>query len=174
MILRRWKRCTIIVRNEKCACNYMNKNKLLVRKGGFEPPRLSAPPPQDGVSASSTTSALESIVYKDSRNLKSLQVSSLTYCFTKISFSVCKHNKHCTRYCTHILNFNPRQVNSTLEWATRQSLRTRKLRVIYGDILRNLEQMDVQRSIRPGNNQVQRNLNALECFECTVVDLGGM
>ena len=29
----------------------------LVRKGGFEPPRLSAPPPQDGVSASSTTSA---------------------------------------------------------------------------------------------------------------------
>jgi polyisoprenoid-binding protein YceI len=28
-----------------------------VRKGGFEPPRLSAPPPQDGVSASSTTSA---------------------------------------------------------------------------------------------------------------------
>jgi tetratricopeptide (TPR) repeat protein len=30
----------------------------MVRKGGFEPPRLSAPPPQDGVSASSTTSAL--------------------------------------------------------------------------------------------------------------------
>jgi hypothetical protein len=29
-----------------------------VRKGGFEPPRLSAPPPQDGVSASSTTSAV--------------------------------------------------------------------------------------------------------------------
>ena len=33
------------------------KIKALVRKGGFEPPRLSAPPPQDGVSASSTTSA---------------------------------------------------------------------------------------------------------------------
>src|ERR1039458_426948 len=31
----------------------------MVRKGGFEPPRLSAPPPQDGVSASSTTSALQ-------------------------------------------------------------------------------------------------------------------
>ena len=31
---------------------------ILVRKGGFEPPRLAAPPPQDGVSASSTTSAL--------------------------------------------------------------------------------------------------------------------
>ncbi len=30
----------------------------LVRKGGFEPPCLSAPPPQDGVSASSTTSAI--------------------------------------------------------------------------------------------------------------------
>ena len=30
----------------------------MVRKGGFEPPRLSAPPPQDGVSASSTTSAM--------------------------------------------------------------------------------------------------------------------
>jgi hypothetical protein len=36
-------------------------NELLVRKGGFEPPRLSAPPPQDGVSANSTTSALKSI-----------------------------------------------------------------------------------------------------------------
>jgi hypothetical protein len=34
----------------------------MVRKGGFEPPRLSAPPPQDGVSASSTTSALKSIL----------------------------------------------------------------------------------------------------------------
>ena len=31
--------------------------EFMVRKGGFEPPRLSAPPPQDGVSASSTTSA---------------------------------------------------------------------------------------------------------------------
>jgi hypothetical protein len=31
---------------------------VMVRKGGFEPPRLSAPPPQDGVSANSTTSAL--------------------------------------------------------------------------------------------------------------------
>jgi hypothetical protein len=33
-------------------------HQKLVRKGGFEPPRLSAPPPQDGVSASSTTSAV--------------------------------------------------------------------------------------------------------------------
>lgn len=30
---------------------------MLVRKGGFEPPRLTAPPPQDGASASSATSA---------------------------------------------------------------------------------------------------------------------
>ena len=36
-----------------------NGMNTLVRKGGFEPPRLSAPPPQDGVSASSTTSARE-------------------------------------------------------------------------------------------------------------------
>jgi hypothetical protein len=35
----------------------------LVRKGGFEPPRLSAPPPQDGVSASSTTSARQELLY---------------------------------------------------------------------------------------------------------------
>ena len=33
----------------------------MVRKGGFEPPRLSAPPPQDGVSASSTTSAQDEL-----------------------------------------------------------------------------------------------------------------
>src|SRR6516165_3595326 len=37
--------------------------KYLVRKGGFEPPRLSAPPPQDGVSASSTTSARQQPLY---------------------------------------------------------------------------------------------------------------
>ena len=53
-----WKHCTIIVRFQERASNYMSINELLVRKGGFEPPRLSAPPPQDGVSASSTTSAL--------------------------------------------------------------------------------------------------------------------
>ena len=35
----------------------IGKMIAMVRKGGFEPPRLSAPPPQDGVSASSTTSA---------------------------------------------------------------------------------------------------------------------
>ena len=29
----------------------------MVREGGFEPPRLAAPPPQDGVSANSTTPA---------------------------------------------------------------------------------------------------------------------
>ncbi len=30
----------------------------MVPKGGLEPPRVAPPPPQDGVSASSTTSAL--------------------------------------------------------------------------------------------------------------------
>ena len=37
----------------------ISKNQLskLVRKGGLEPPCLSAPPPQDGVSANFTTSA---------------------------------------------------------------------------------------------------------------------
>ena len=35
----------------------MFRMSAMVRKGGFEPPRLAAPPPQDGVSASSTTSA---------------------------------------------------------------------------------------------------------------------
>jgi hypothetical protein len=34
-----------------------NNGDMLVRKGGFEPPRLTAPPPQDGASASSATSA---------------------------------------------------------------------------------------------------------------------
>src|SRR5579864_4183818 len=33
------------------------KRREMVRKGGFEPPRLTAPPPQDGASASSATSA---------------------------------------------------------------------------------------------------------------------
>jgi hypothetical protein len=34
----------------------------MVRKGGLEPPCLTAPPPQDGVSANSTTSALHNLV----------------------------------------------------------------------------------------------------------------
>ena len=38
--------------------NSNEERSNLVRKGGFEPPCLSAPPPQDGVSASSTTSAI--------------------------------------------------------------------------------------------------------------------
>ena len=37
--------------------NMNAKVDILVRKGGFEPPRLTAPPPQDGASASSATSA---------------------------------------------------------------------------------------------------------------------
>src|ERR1700730_9086632 len=37
--------------------SWRRKGDVLVRKGGFEPPRLTAPPPQDGASASSATSA---------------------------------------------------------------------------------------------------------------------
>src|SRR5437868_14972535 len=56
----------------------------------------------------------------------------------------------------------------------RHRLRTRKLCFIYGDILRNLEQMDVERSIGPDNNQVPRNLYAIKALVITVVDLGGI
>src|ERR1017187_377305 len=41
-------------RNSLCLLWFL---KVVVRKGGFEPPRLTAPPPQDGASASSATSA---------------------------------------------------------------------------------------------------------------------
>jgi len=34
----------------------------MVRKGGLEPPCLTAPPPQDGVSANSTTSAFVALM----------------------------------------------------------------------------------------------------------------
>ena len=44
-----------------------------MRKGGFEPPCLSAPPPQDGVSASSTTSALSRKCFVFNCLLKHLQ-----------------------------------------------------------------------------------------------------
>jgi hypothetical protein len=38
----------------------------MVRKGGLEPPCLAAPPPQDGVSANSTTSAgIKFPIFKD-------------------------------------------------------------------------------------------------------------
>ena len=50
----------------------------LVRKGGFEPPRLSAPPPQDGVSASSTTSALRKLFVVNS--LVSSSGEDISYC----------------------------------------------------------------------------------------------
>src|SRR6185503_16038174 len=53
-----------LYRNKSRICKISRPLKTLVRKGGFEPPRLSAPPPQDGVSASSTTSAAGSIIAK--------------------------------------------------------------------------------------------------------------
>src|SRR5437867_1996473 len=50
-----------------------NSSLVLVPKGGLEPPRVSPPPPQDGVSASSTTSALGKRV---SENRKARKVES--------------------------------------------------------------------------------------------------
>jgi hypothetical protein len=41
----------------------------MVRKGGFEPPRLTAPPPQDGASASSATSARGEVRKKRTRSV---------------------------------------------------------------------------------------------------------
>src|SRR5579862_183184 len=60
-------------------------NVILVRKGGFEPPRLSAPPPQDGVSASSTTSA----------GIKLVAINNLT---TPVSEGI----SDCTGFCTDL------------------------------------------------------------------------
>jgi hypothetical protein len=40
-------------------------NRLKMRKAGFEPARLSPPPPQDGVSTSSTTSAFDILASKE-------------------------------------------------------------------------------------------------------------
>src|SRR5919198_4545461 len=48
---------------------------MMVRKGGFEPPRLSAPPPQDGVSASSTTSAFLIVFTTEARRHRELAIS---------------------------------------------------------------------------------------------------
>ena len=50
----------------------------------------------------------------------------------------------------------------------------RKARVVHGDILRNLEKMDVQSSVGSSNNEVQRDLYAIKRFVITVVDLGGI
>ena len=64
---------------------------------------------QDGVSASSTTSALESIVYKEFYKCLKTSAKRLTNLLfhNALSFSVLQQNKRCTRYCTHILHFNP-------------------------------------------------------------------
>src|ERR1700727_2028173 len=51
----------------------------MVRKGGFEPPRLSAPPPQDGVSASSTTSALGRTSSDEQSSLAAVHYSKASY-----------------------------------------------------------------------------------------------
>jgi hypothetical protein len=55
----------------------------MVRKAGLEPACLSAPPPQDGVSANSTTSAGD----------KLHGTNDLALCHGK-------DESHCTRFCT--------------------------------------------------------------------------
>jgi hypothetical protein len=60
----------------------------MVRKGGFEPPRLSAPPPQDGVSASSTTSA-----------------RCNSHAFNILARSTSEGNSHYTGLCADLLHF---------------------------------------------------------------------
>ena len=79
--------CTRIVRFEKHVSNYLIIDWLLVRKGGFEPPRLSAPPPQDGVSASSTTSA-----------------GCKLHMFNNLAKSASEGISHCTGFCTDLLD----------------------------------------------------------------------
>ncbi len=54
--------------------------EILVRKVGFEPTCLSAPPPQDGVSASSTTSAAEKIVAKAGCGVNGLGAKIVSPC----------------------------------------------------------------------------------------------
>src|ERR1051326_8767024 len=58
---------------------------FMVRKGGFEPPRLSAPPPQDGVSASSTTSALSAHTRRPSTGRRSI-VNKRLFDYSKEAF----------------------------------------------------------------------------------------
>ena len=55
----------------------------MVRKGGLEPPCLTAPPPQDGVSANSTTSAFWKLPVLNSLAMASREGIS-----------------NCTRFCT--------------------------------------------------------------------------
>jgi hypothetical protein len=59
----------------------------MVRKGGFEPPRLSAPPPQDGVSASSTTSA-----------------GCKVHALNNLAKSASEGISDCTGFCTDLLH----------------------------------------------------------------------
>src|SRR5207248_3111177 len=62
------------------------RTEFMVRKGGFEPPRLSAPPPQDGVSASFTTSA--DIFRCDSKSNNYYSRSSLAHLFTSQKLTI--------------------------------------------------------------------------------------
>ena len=74
----------------------------MVRKGGLEPPRLSAPPPQDGVSANSTTSAR--------CNYRAVNI---------LARSTRESNSRCTRFCGHLLHFTRVSDARTLRAPTR-------------------------------------------------------
>jgi hypothetical protein len=66
---------------------------MLVRKGGFEPPRLTAPPPQDGASASSATSAqgnetTQASLQRQTAYLKNIALSDfylITWCPARVA-----------------------------------------------------------------------------------------
>jgi hypothetical protein len=78
----------------------------MVRKGGLEPPCLTAPPPQDGVSANSTTSALESISYIPFSKYKNVcQVSrSKRLGYRHLTERAITFEPHCTHFCTPFLH----------------------------------------------------------------------
>jgi hypothetical protein len=57
------------VSKNKNQVKYWRDKKM--RKAGFEPARLAPPPPQDGVSASSTTSA--SVKIREKRDFRQIQ-----------------------------------------------------------------------------------------------------
>src|SRR5947209_19388335 len=59
----------------------------MVRKGGFEPPCLTAPPPQDGVSASSTTSANKRFIFNILQAIKRLELKPRLFALGNINSS---------------------------------------------------------------------------------------
>src|SRR5437899_4526849 len=91
---------------EEPALSSIGKIIAMVRKGGLEPPRLSAPPPQDGVSANSTTSALKSISYKGFIVRLNICQASIAKqrCHTILAAIASNAIGTCTGFCTCILH----------------------------------------------------------------------